>query len=260
MNPDGSDIRWHGLAAADNPTGIAITEQGDILGTVNLHFGIPRSDTIVLWQLGAMYERPDYTFLNTVFRAHERMPILHDLGHRVPSGCDLWTRANDLAPAGRPWSANPASRQLLVTLYNSRQILRLELTPEGASYRATEHPFLTLKSERTHLTDVIEAPDGSLLVLDTGTWYPHCPSSLKSAGATPGAAARTDSGASAQAMSRWVSTISGPAGVIRLTVSPARRLSSAFAIGEIQLTWPRAGSTSSTPTMVTMCSSPRLSM
>ena len=187
MNPDGSDIRWHGLAAADNPTGIAITEQGDILGTVNLHFGIPRSDTIVLWQLGAMYERPDYTFLNTVFRAHERMPILHDLGHRVPSGCDLWTRANDLAPAGRPWSANPASRQLLVTLYNSRQVLRLELTPEGASYRATEHPFLTLKSERTHLTDVIEAPDGSLLVLDTGTWYPHCPSSLKSAGATPGA-------------------------------------------------------------------------
>lgn len=186
MNPDGSDIRWHGLAAADNPTGIAITEQGDILGTVNLHFGIPRSDTVVLWQLGALYERPDYSRLNTVFRAHERMPILHDLGHRVPSGCDLWTRANDLAPAGRPWSAHPAARQLLVTLYNSRQVLRLELTPEGASYRATEHPFLTLKSDRTHLTDVIEAPDGSLLVLDTGTWYPHCPSSLKSAGATPG--------------------------------------------------------------------------
>lgn len=187
MNPDGSDIRWHGLAAADNPTGVAITEQGDILGTVNLHFGVPRSDTVVLWQLGAMYERPDYARLNTVFRAHERMPILHDLGHRVPSGCDLWTRANDLAPAGRPWSAHPAARQLLVTLYNSRQVLRLELTPEGASYRATEHPFLTLKSDRTHLTDVIEAPDGSLLVLDTGTWYPHCPSSLKSAGATPGA-------------------------------------------------------------------------
>lgn len=187
MNPDGSDIRWHALAAADNPTGIAITEQGDILGTVNLHFGVPRSDTVVLWQLGAMYERPDYSRLNTVFRAHERMPILHDLGHRVPSGCDLWTRADALAPAGRPWSANPAARQLLVTLYNSRQVLRLELTPEGASYRATEHPFLTLKSDRTHLTDVIEAPDGSLLVLDTGTWYPHCPSSLKSAGATPGA-------------------------------------------------------------------------
>lgn len=187
MNPDGSDVRWHALAAADNPTGVAITEQGDILGTVNLHFGVPRSDTVVLWQLGAMYERPDYARLNTVFRAHERMPILHDLGHRVPSGCDLWTRADQLAPAGRPWSANPAARHLLVTLYNSRQVLRLELTPEGASYRATEHPFLTLKSEGVHLTDVIEAPDGSLLVLDTGIWYPHCPSSLRSAGPAPGA-------------------------------------------------------------------------
>jgi putative membrane-bound dehydrogenase-like protein len=187
MNPDGSDVRWHGLAAADNPTGLAITEQGDILGTVNLHFGVPRSDTVVLWQLGAMYERPDYSRLNTVFRAHERMPILHDLGHRVPSGCALWTRADVLAPAGRPWSANPAARHLLVSLYNSRQILRLELTPEGASYRAAEHPFLTLKADGIHLTDVIEAPDGSLLVLDTGTWYPHCPSSLRSAGAKPGA-------------------------------------------------------------------------
>jgi len=187
MNPDGSDVRWHALAAADNPTGIAITEQGDILGTVNLHFGVPRSDTVLLWQLGAMYERPDYAFLNAgLFRAHERMPLLHDLGHRVPSGCDLWTRANDLAPAGRPWSAHPSARHLLVSLYNSQQILRLELTPEGAAYRATEHPFLTLKGDGIHLTDVIEAPDGSLLVLDTGTWYPHCPSSLKSAGAKPG--------------------------------------------------------------------------
>jgi putative heme-binding domain-containing protein len=188
MNLDGTDIRSHGLAAADNPTGIAITEQGDILGTVNLHFGVPRSDTVVLWQLGAMYERPDYARLNAgLFRPHERMPILHDLGHRVPSGCVLWTRANRLAPAGRPWSADPAARQLLVTLYNSKQVLRLELTPQGASYRATEHPFLTLNADRIHLTDVLEAPDGSLLVLDTGTWYPHCPSSLKSAGATPGA-------------------------------------------------------------------------
>ncbi|MFN7339963.1 MAG: family 16 glycoside hydrolase [Opitutia bacterium] len=188
MNPDGSDVRWHAFAAADNPTGIAITEQGDILGTVNLHFGVPRSDTVLLWQLGAMYERPDYARLNAgLFRAHERMPLLHDLGHRVPSGCDLWTRANDLAPAGRPWSAHPSARQLLVSLYNSKQILRLELTPEGASYRATEHPFLTLKADGIHLTDVIEAPDGSLLVLDTGTWYPHCPSSLKSSGTKPGA-------------------------------------------------------------------------
>jgi hypothetical protein len=55
----------------------------------------------------------------------------------------------------------------------------MELTPQGSTYRATENEFLKLDDPDVHFTDVIEAPDGSLLVLNTGGWFRlGCPSSL----------------------------------------------------------------------------------
>jgi hypothetical protein len=32
----------------------------------------------------------------------------------------------------------------------------------------------------------MEAPDGTLIVFDTGTWYSHCPSSLQGSANVPG--------------------------------------------------------------------------
>ncbi|NBX34585.1 hypothetical protein EBR16_04405, partial [bacterium] len=176
MRPDGSDVRWHSLICGDNPTGLAIAPTGEIFGTCNLYNGVPRHDTIGQWQLGGIYTRPD--FLHIVadqLRTHLRMPLVANLGHMVPSGCALWSRGPALAP---DLAASADNLHLLVALYNSKKVIRLELQKEGAGYRASEHDFLTLTKTGAHLTDVVEAPDGSLLVLDTGTWYPHCPSSL----------------------------------------------------------------------------------
>jgi len=176
MRPDGADVRWHSLICGDNPTGLAIAPTGEIFGTCNLYNGVPRHDTIGQWQLGGIYTRPD--FLHIVadqLRTHLRMPLVANLGHMVPSGCALWSRGPELAPA---LGASADNLHLLVALYNSKKVIRLELQKEGAGYRASEHEFLTLTKTGAHLTDVVEAPDGSLLVLDTGTWYPHCPSSL----------------------------------------------------------------------------------
>lgn len=176
MRPDGADIRWHALICGDNPTGLAIAPTGELFGTCNLYNGVPRHDTIGQWQLGGVYTRPD--FLHIVadqLRTHLQMPLVANLGHLVPSGCALWSRGPELAPA---LAASADNLHLMVALYNSKKVIRLELQKEGAGYRASEHDFLTLTKTGAHLTDVIEAPDGSLLVLDTGTWYPHCPSSL----------------------------------------------------------------------------------
>lgn len=176
MRLDGSDIQVHALICGDNPTGLAFAPTGEILGTCNLYNGVPRHDTIGQWQLGGIYTRPD--FLHVVadqLRTNEKMPLVANLGHMVPSGCALWSRANDLAPT---LAASSDNLHLMVALYNSQKVIRLELQKDGAGYRAAEHDFLTLTKTGAHLTDVIEAPDGSLLVLDTGTWYPHCPSSL----------------------------------------------------------------------------------
>ena len=184
MRPDGSDLRWHSLICGDNPTGLAIAPTGEIFGTCNLYNGVPRYDTIGQWQLGGIYTRPD--FLHIVadqLRTHEKMPLVANLGHMVPSGCVLWSRGPELAPA---LAASADNLHLMVALYNSKKVIRLELQKEGAGYRASEHDFLTLTKTGAHLTDVVEAPDGSLLVLDTGTWYPHCPSSLLNSANVPG--------------------------------------------------------------------------
>ncbi len=115
------------------------------------------------------------------------MPILRELGHVVPSGSVFWRAADALAPAGRPWSDASGRLQYMVSLYNSSKVMRYELRPEGAGYRADEHEFFTVDRKGAHLSDVIESVDGSLLVVDTGTWYSHCPSSLLEGDNVPGA-------------------------------------------------------------------------
>jgi len=74
----------------------------------------------------------------------------------------------------------------MVTMYNSQKVLRYEMQKEGATYRTTEHEFFTVDRKGSHLTDVMEDPDGSLIVFDTGTWYSHCPSSLQGSANVPG--------------------------------------------------------------------------
>lgn len=187
MRTDGSDIRWHALGCADNPASIDFTPTGEVVGTVDLYFGSPRVDTLMQWQLGGVYERPDFLrIIADLPRTHERMPILKELGHVVPSGCAFWKSGDRIAPPDHPLSSDPANLHLLVSYYNSQKIVRFELKPEGSTYQATEHDFLTLDRPGAHLSDVIEAPDGSLLIVDTGTWYSHCPSSLQGTANIPG--------------------------------------------------------------------------
>src|SRR5258707_13035693 len=57
--PDGSDVRWHALSCADNPTEIDFTPEGEIVGTVNLFYVGPRSDTLIHWLHASVYSRWD---------------------------------------------------------------------------------------------------------------------------------------------------------------------------------------------------------
>ena len=60
--------------------------------------------------------------------------------------------------------------------HNARKVQRHVLIRQGSSYRVEDHDFLTTDDPDFHPSDVLEAPDGSVLVLDTGSWYTqHCP-------------------------------------------------------------------------------------
>jgi putative membrane-bound dehydrogenase-like protein len=182
--PDGADIQWHSLGCADNPTEIDFTPGGEIIGTCNLYYSQPRGDTLMHWLVGGVYERPDMMkAIDGLPRTLERMPVMHNFGHVAVSGCAFY-RTGVMFPAG-------PGLHLFVTHFNTQRLVRMELEPEGSTYKATEHEFLKLHDPDIHLTDVMEDRDGSLLVLDTGGWFRlGCPSSLMAKPEVPGAVYR----------------------------------------------------------------------
>ena len=65
---------------------------------------------------------------------------------------------------------------LFVAQHNTRKVTRLELRREGSTFTATNTDFAVGEHPDFHPSDVLEAPDGSLLIVDTGGWYmDHCP-------------------------------------------------------------------------------------
>ena len=166
--PDGSDVQWHSLGCGDNPVEVDFTPEGDVIGVQNLYYTNPRGDTLVHWLPGGVYERSDQLkAIEGLPRTQEHMPVMYNFGHVAVSGSCFWK----MAPMG--------GRQFMVTHFNTQRLVRMDLTPEGATYKATENEFLKLQDADIHLTDVMEAQDGSLLVVNTGGWFRiGCPSSL----------------------------------------------------------------------------------
>ena len=171
--PDGSDVAWHSLGCGDNPVEVDFTPSGDIIGVQNLYYTQPRGDTIVHWLYGGVYERSDQLkAIAHLPRTLETMPVMYNFGHVAVSGSCFWK--------SYPRPADSTTLQFLVTHFNTQRLVRMELIPEGSTYRAVENEFLKLNNPDIHLTDVMEDPrDGSLLLIDTGGWFRiGCPSSL----------------------------------------------------------------------------------
>jgi putative membrane-bound dehydrogenase-like protein len=177
--PDGSDIQWHSLGCADNPTEIDFTRNGDIIGTCNLYYSQPRGDTLMHWLYGGVYERPDMMkAIDGLPRTLEHMPVMHNFGHVAVSGCTI-SRSGLFKPKN-PTVDQAGLVNMFVTHFNTQRVVRMELLPDGVTYKASEHEFLRLPdSPDVHFTDVLEDDLGDLLVLDTGGWFRiGCPSSL----------------------------------------------------------------------------------
>ncbi len=173
--PDGSDVQWHSLGCADNPTGIDFTPDGDLIGTCNLYYSNPRGDTLMHWLYGGVYERVDLMkVIEGLPRTLEKMPVVHNFGHVAVSGCAFWRAYDSKADA----VARPLN--LMVTHFNTQRLVRVEMMRSGSTYSAVENEFLKITDPDVHLTDVFEDPrDGSLLLLNTGGWFRiGCPSSL----------------------------------------------------------------------------------
>lgn len=166
--PDGSDVRLHCGGGMDNPVEVDFTDEGEMLGTVNILYTRPRVDCLVHWLYGGAYPHRERV-LSEIKVTGDLLGPAHRFGHVAVAGMARY-RSGALDGA---WRDN-----FFVTFFNSGKVVRLELDRDGATFHATQREFLSGTSRDFHPTDVLEDADGSLLVVDTGGWfYRGCPTS-----------------------------------------------------------------------------------
>lgn len=177
-HPDGSDVRIHCGGGMDNPVEVDFTDEGEILGTVNIFYTRPRVDCLVHWLYGGAY--PHYErVLGEFTRTGDLLGPVHKFGHVAISGTCRY-RGTSL---GKEFQ-----NSFFATFFNRGRVVRVELEREGSSFSATQREFLAAEGNNFHPTDVLEDADGSLLVVDTGGWfYRGCPTSQVARPEIPGA-------------------------------------------------------------------------
>jgi len=167
----GGEVESFAGGGMDNPVEIDFTDEGEILGTVNLFYGRPRGDTLTHWVYGGAYPRYDQGLVLEEFRkTGELLGPVHDFGHVAVSGMARY-RSGALDP---DWTDG-----WLATHFNTGEVTVTRTRPQGATYAAEETRtiFKALKPD-THLTDLLEDRNGDLLVIDTGGWFRNgCPTS-----------------------------------------------------------------------------------
>jgi putative membrane-bound dehydrogenase-like protein len=175
--PDGRDVEVLS-GAQGNPVKAAFSPEGEplVCGTWGGNRR-NRQDLII-----HCVEGGDYPVLDGDFHEHKYtvglLPPLTQLGVAAAAGA---LRYRDSA-FGATYHDN-----LFSALYNLHKVKRHVLERDGATFRCRDEDFLASDRADFHPTDVLEDADGSLLVVDTGSWFSHCPTSRLGQSAVPGA-------------------------------------------------------------------------
>src|SRR5262249_32397098 len=144
------------------------TPRGDIIGTDNW-YQVPRDgfrDALIHLVEGGLYPRHRDKGSPLPITG-EPLPAVSLFPAVALSGLTLYRGA-----------AFPAEMRgnLFSAQHNARKVGRHVLVPDGSTFRTLDFDFVTTDDPDFHPSDVLEAPDGSLIVVDTGSWYVHhCP-------------------------------------------------------------------------------------
>jgi putative membrane-bound dehydrogenase-like protein len=194
--PDGSDLDVIMSGGMDNPVEVAFTPEGEAIFTSTfIDFSQPGfRDGIGHAVYGGVFGKVQDAIEDR--RVKRTSPdVMHPFYQAGPSAISGLCRYEGEV-FGPDYRDN-----FFATSFNLRKVTRHVLKPNGATYASTDSDFLVSDNSDFHPTDVLEAPDGSLIVVDTGGWYKLCcPSSqlakpdvlggiyrVKRSGAKPGA-------------------------------------------------------------------------
>ena len=164
--PDGSGVEPVMTGGMDNPVEVVFTPTGErIFSSTFLehpHAGL--RDGLVHAIYGGVYGKV-HDVIDDHPQTGEVLPILTHLGAAAPCG---------LARYESSIFAVDFQDNLFACCFNLHKVIRTVLTPDGASFKATNSDFVSSDDTDFHPTDVIEDADGSILVLNTGGWYKLC--------------------------------------------------------------------------------------
>jgi len=152
----------------ENPVEVVFLPGGEVIGTDNWYQKPAAGLRDALWHLveGGLYPRHPDNFT--------RYPIT---GDPLPA-LSMFPAVAFSGLARYDGGQFPAEfhGNLFSAKHNSRSVGRHVLHRDGSTFRSDDSDFLTTDDPDFHPSDVLLDRDGSLLVLDTGSWYTdHCP-------------------------------------------------------------------------------------
>jgi putative membrane-bound dehydrogenase-like protein len=167
--PDGSDPEVLGHGGFHNPVEVTFTSEGEVFGTVAVYDKVDgRHDAMLHWIYGGVYNLNP----NRYPKVTRTGDVLHPFsyrGHVAPAGNTRYRGAH-FGPEYR--------NNIFLAEFNTHKVYRVLVERDGASFRSRDEVFLSSSDMDTHFTDVMEDADGSLLVVNTGGWFPDgCPTS-----------------------------------------------------------------------------------
>ena len=165
--PDGSGVEPVMTGGMDNPVDVVFTASGEriISCTFLQHPAGGLRDGLIHAVYGGVYGKDHEPIYAHPWTGPDLLPPLSHLGAAAPCGLHRY----DHAALGTDYTDN-----IFCCLFNMAKVTRHQLVPHGATFQSIDSDFLVSDNRDFHPTDVLEAPDGSLIVLDTGGWYKMC--------------------------------------------------------------------------------------
>ncbi len=157
--PDGSEFEVLSRGF-ENLVEVVFLPGGDIVGTCN-------------W-----YQKPVGGIRDALIHLVEGglYPYAPDQGTPQPVTGDVLPALSLFPAVALSGLARDRDGSLLSAQHNTRKVQRHVLVRKGSTYVSTDSDFVTSENPDFHPSDVLLAPDGTILVVDTGGWYvEHCP-------------------------------------------------------------------------------------
>ena len=171
--PDGTGLESVSGGGFDNSVEIAFMPSGETIGTMT-YFTDPKDgfrDAVMHWVEGGVYPKPNSVIEEDHLKlTGDLMPVMTKLARISHAGLMRYRGS----AFGAAFKGN-----LFTAQFNTGRIMRHIITPDGATFKTADEPFMQSDSLDMHPTDILEDADGSLLMVNTGGWFiAGCPLSV----------------------------------------------------------------------------------